>query len=174
MTEARAQLQLRLAEFDGQSVTILSEIEAECSSQADYLDALIALVDHAAANIGAGATWLIKSALEAGQQLSEPQRKEFFRRAPSTNGWAAQLHICQSIQFLHVPADHAPALLAWLSSLQESPRPFVRAWSIDALDHLASQHPDYALEAKAALDAAEADPAASVRARARQIRKRRG
>lgn len=172
MTEARSPLQLRLSEYDGQSVTILGEIEAEYSGQADYLDAVIALVDHADANICGGATWLIKSALEAGRQLSEPQRKEFIRRVPMANGWAAQLHVCQSIQFLQVSADHAPALRDWLKPLLASSRPFVRAWSVDALEHLACQHPEFALEAKAALDAAEADPAASVRARARQIRKR--
>jgi hypothetical protein len=164
----------RLSEFDGPSITILGEIETELSNQAGYFDAVIALVDHADANVGAGATWLIKSALEAGEQLSEQQCRAFFGRAPSTKGWAGQLHVCQAIQFLEVPADLAPELLAWLKPLSESSRPFVRAWSVDALDQLAWQHPQFSTEARAALDAAEADSAASVRARARQIRKRRG
>ncbi len=164
----------RLSEFDGRSITILGEIEAECSDQAGYLDAVIALVDHADANVGAGVTWLIKNALEAGEQLSEQQSRAFFGRAPTTNGWAAQLHVCQSIQFLEVPADLAPELMAWLRPLSESPRPFVRAWSVDALDRLAQQLPEFEAEARSVLEAADADPAASVRARARQIRKRSG
>ncbi len=87
--------------------------------------------------------------------------------------WPAQLHVCQLVGLIAVPASSAPALASWLSSLLAHERPFIRAWSMSALSSLAMQHAEYAAQAEAAVETAKADPSASVRARARNVEKQR-
>ena len=60
-------------------------------------------------------------------------------------------------------------LRLWLSPLLNHQRPFLRTWALDGLCHLpnAGQEPEILQH----LDAMENDPAASVRARARALRK---
>ena len=59
----------------------------------------------------------------------------------------------------------------WFETLLKNDRPFLRAWSMDALQKLAQQDAELAQRADTALAAAEHDPAASVRVRARRWRK---
>ena len=79
------------------------------------------------------------------------------------------MHICQSARFLPVDADQALVLAEWLRPLLTAPKPFVRAWSLDAFLHVCALLPSHAGEGRMALEAALNDPAASVRARARNL-----
>ena len=79
------------------------------------------------------------------------------------------MHICQSARFLPVDADQALVLAEWLRPLLTAPKPFVRAWSLDAFLHVCALLPSHAGEGRMAREAALNDPAASVRARARNL-----
>ena len=176
MTPARAtldELRVRLAEYDGRSVTILGETEAQLSSKDGYLDALIALCSVREEHMAAGATWLIKSALEAKRVLTPLQVETLITQLPSACGWAAQLHLCQSIGLLDIPVKHAGDVAAWINSLLAHDRPFVRAWALDALSHVAARDDGLAPSFEDALGKAHDDEAASVRARARNLAKLR-
>ncbi len=169
MALSAAALLTRLQAFDGRAISMLGEIEAAFGGEAEYLDALIALAAHDQGQVSSCATWLIKAALERGQALSAAQSEALWDEIPAIRSWQAQLHICQSAAHLTFSADGAAVMDRWLTPLLHHDRPFLRAWSVDALCRVAAQHPEYGTVARDAAHAAAKDSAASVRARVRQL-----
>ena len=159
----------RLAEFDGRSLSVLGEIEAQFGVHDGYLDDLIALAGDRNGAVSGGSTWLLKAYLERGGESSQSQTAEFAKQLSGITEWSAQLHVCQSVQYLRLDLGAAEILAVWLAPLLTHGRPFVRAWSLDALWRTARQHSAFSRQADAALAAAMLDPAASVRARARNL-----
>lgn len=159
----------RLAEFDGKATSILGEAEAALAAAPGYRDALITLAAARDANVSSGATWLLKSALENGAVLSDANIAVLSKRLPEISAWQAQLHVCQCVRLMSVPPSHASAFATWLDPLLSHQRPFLRAWSLDALYRLSRQHSGYGPAFADALARAERDDAASVRARARKL-----
>jgi len=162
-------LREKLSAYDGKATTFLGEAEKALSETNGYLDALIALSAEPEGHFSNAATWLIKSALEKGAALTEVQIETLIEALLRVTDWAAQLHICQSLRFLTVPEHAAESVADWLTGLLASKRPFLRAWSLDALGALAEVHKEYAQSFNAALHRAQCDEAASVRARARNL-----
>jgi hypothetical protein len=169
MSGALRTLSTLLSEYDGKATTYLGEAEAQCSQQEGYLDALIELLAMREGHVANGASWLIRSALEQELELAEGQVRALIAQLSSIEDWAAQLHICQLVRHLTIPASDAGTLAGWLSKLLEHKRPFLRAWSLDALGALATQHAEYSAIFNTALKVAHEDDAASVRARTRQL-----
>ena len=92
----------------------------------------------------------------------------------TVTAWEAQLHLCQIARHLTVSAKDAGRFATWLEGLLAHKRPFLRAWSLDALCRMALQHERYRTRALQALDAASRDSAASVAARVRRLRSETG
>ncbi|WP_394692766.1 hypothetical protein [Hyphobacterium sp.] len=155
--------------FDGRSITLLGEAEKRFGEDPAYIDALIDLLADDAAMIPSGASWLLKSALERGETLTPPQSTRLARAAVRLSEWSASLHILQSLSHWQVMDEDADALAGWAGQCMKSPRPFVRAWAMDALCRIAGQFARFSDRAKAAHAAGLDDKAASVRARARRI-----
>lgn len=162
-----------LCEFDGKAVSILSEAQAQFGASESFLPELVDLASCQTEHIGDGATWLIKNCLENGERLTPDATAVLFANLNEVTRWQAQLHLCQSFAYLEVPAPAAANAADWLDGVLQHKRPFLRAWSMDAYQHLAIQHPRFAARADAALAEAERDQAASVKARARHARKHR-
>lgn len=160
-----------LAEYDGKLTATLSSIRASFGDREEVLSDLVLLVSHDDARISDGATWLIKDLLDDGVPLTPSQSEAIVGRLDAISSWQAQLHVCQMVRHLEMSASLMDACADWLTGLLASDRPFLRAWSMDALQHIAPQRTTLATRAEAALAAAEQDPAASVRARARRWRK---
>lgn len=169
MSSSRAKLRDRLAAYDGRATTLLTEAAAAFGRHPGYLDDLIALANDAEQFVSDGSTWLIKHHLEAGQTLSAAQTTALLAQAERLTGWTAMLHLCQSVRDLTIAEADADALARWLRPLLEHQRPFLRAWSLDALCAVAEQWPRFATDARDALARASDDRAASVRARARNL-----
>lgn len=159
-----------LADFDGKATTIPSEAARRYENHAVYLEALLHLSATGDEPRCGGATWMLKDWLEKGGEVPANLHAQISRLGPELTGWASQLHFCQSIR--HIPFDHTQALqLAdWLNGLTDAERPFLRAWSIDALVSLAPAGEKVRAMAAKRLVTAVDDPAASVRARARNLR----
>ncbi len=160
-----------LAAYDGKAVTLLSEAEARHGARPGYLSELVAMSACQQAQVCDGATWLLKASAEKGKAPSAEEIGALIDTLPKISSWPAQLHICQMVGLISVPAASAAALADWLSGLLRHERPFIRAWSMSALSSLARQHAEYAAQAAAALQAAKVDGSASVRARARNVEK---
>ena len=161
----------RLAAFDRKSPSVLTEAAAAHGSDKDYFDGLVDLSADENDAVSSGATWLIKHHAEKGEALTPDQCVRLSGQLGRLTAWDAQLHICQSARHLPYPDKTADRLLAFARPLLANQRPFLRAWSLDLLCHLAERDPAIGAEAEAALAHAEKDPSASVRARARNLRK---
>ena len=163
-------LRAKLSAYDGKATTFLGEAEAALSGEDGYLGALVSLLGEEEGHLASGASWLLKSALEQGRALSEGQIEALADQLPEITDWATQLHICQSVRLLTVSAGSAQRLADWLAALLDHQRPFLRAWSLDALGALAKAHCEHRPAFNVALALAQDDEAASVRARARNLK----
>lgn len=161
------QLRSGLALYDGKSPEILVQAANHFGDCDDYVDALIAVSIDQECRIQEGAAWLLKAALESGHVLNAEQLNRLLSGLGRVCAWQAQLHICQSAAFLEIPPDAHHCIEDWLLPLLSARRPFLRAWALNAL---CKTNPD---QSEKYLDQMAGDPAASVRARVRNLRKQR-
>ncbi len=168
----KGEVRAGLSEYDGKTVAILKTLEARFSSDANYINDLIDLLADVEPAMSDGSTWLLKSWLENGGELSKSQTKRLTDLISTLQSWVAQLHICQSIGCLRLDEAQARKLVVWLTPLLSHRRPFLRAWSLDALCAVGEAHSHYWDKARSALQAAQNDEAASVRARVRKLQDR--
>lgn len=174
MTSCLEELRDHISAFDGRATTILGEAEARYRDRPDYLESLVALAGDETHAVSSGATWLIKAHLEAGGTLGRSETTGLLSSLAPITAWDVQLHLCQIAQYLTFSAKDANRFATWLESLLTHKRPFLRAWSVDALCRIALQHGRYREKAEDALEAASKDKAASVAARMRRLRKELG
>ncbi|MBA4613418.1 hypothetical protein H1W37_17290 [Stappia taiwanensis] len=160
-----------LRKFDGTAISSLSEIRAACRGRAGYLNELAAFCADARASVSAGATWLLKAELAEGVELAPEVTAQIVGALDRVVGWQAALHLCQSVEMLELTSAQAGRFLEWARGYADHARPFLRAWSLHARAILGHRFPEFEDEAAIALRTAEADAAASVRARARNLRK---
>ena len=167
----QAELFEHLLQYDRKDTAILKVLGSTFASDPDYADALVELSSSEHPQVACGATWLLKAFVETGGSLSPSQTRDLISSLEQIAEWDAQLHVCQSVAKLTIPAVSADTLYAWLEKLINHERPFVRAWSIDAFCRLADQHNSFLPNAEKALKRSADDPAASVRARVRNLQK---
>lgn len=105
--------------------------------------------------IARAASWVLKAAYEAGSDILFPA--DVLSGDPH---WEVALHLLQSVQ--HAAVDFPPEIIAPYLTHK---KPMIRAWALDAYVRLG------ATDADDVLRNAHDDPAASVRARARNLRK---
>lgn len=164
-----ADLRRSLKAFDGNAVSMLSETRARLSDAPGYLPALIALFADTEGYISRGATWLWLDHLKAGGTATPEDWAAISDQLGPITDWQAVLHVLQSVDFLtDVPSDSTPFSDFARRHLKHK-RPFVRAWALNALCRLAALDPSLTTEATKAHADALNDPAASVRARARNL-----
>ena len=164
------ELAAALRAYDGRDTKFLQALADQHGGSADYVDCLIGCFDTEPTTVADGATWLFLAWVRGGtNQPTAQQVDAILDHLPALTGWGAQLHICQCARLLPVDADQALVLAEWLRPLLAAPKPFVRAWSLDAFLHVCALLPSHAGEGRMALEAALNDPAASVRARARNL-----
>ncbi len=140
-------------DWDGKTVAPLRQV-ADGLTPDDYPTLLTACrgTDETAAR---AASWVVKAGYEAGKDIPYPA--DLLARDLH---WEIALHLLQSIQ--HVAVDIPPSLI---TPYLRHDKPMLRAWALDAYVRLGAPDADVAL--KSAAD----DPAASVRARARNLTK---
>ena len=158
-------LRNELANYDGQNPSILSEISARHEGQASFLSDLVTLASDEEAVVSEGATWIIKALVEKGRTFRPHDIRRLVGGLDDVTAWQAQLHVCQSIRHVAVPREAEPILEQWVTTLLDAPRPLLRAWALDAL----CQQRGATSETKSLLKRMEADKAASVRARVRNL-----
>ncbi len=171
MTVIHEPLQHRLAEYDGKSAGFLEETAHQFAHDLHYIETLVALAAAPIVVVSDGATWLIKHHVDRGGTLSGTQTSALIRNISKITSWAAILHVCQTVRHLSIANTDAKSLVTWLTPLLSHKRPFIRAWSLDALCAVADHDAKFREIADRALKTATQDIAASVRARARNLSK---
>ncbi|MEO1027667.1 MAG: hypothetical protein AAFX02_01300 [Pseudomonadota bacterium] len=162
-------LRSKLSAFTGANMSALGEIEAQFKDFPNYIGSLIELAEASEGMISSGATWLLKSSLEQGTELTDHQLARLIEKLPNITDWSAQLHACQSVRHLSLSSGAAKSITLWAETLLDHKRPFLRAWSLDALCVAANIAPILRADAQVAFKKAGNDNAASVRARARNL-----
>lgn len=157
--------------FDGRAISYLSETRVRYEDDANFIPELVALSADLTAHIATGATWLIKDHLDNDGLLAPHLIGPWLRSLTASLPWAATLHILQSVRNLDLGTVNDPVIFDAFRRLIEHEKPFVRAWAADAFWRAASTFDELRPEAEVVLERAANDPAASVRARARQIAK---
>lgn len=169
--DVRAFLRARLGGFDRKSPSTLTEAAITARLAPGYFDALIDLATDSDDAVSSGATWLIRHELEAGRELPRAGIHRLVSGLGRITAWDAQLHLCQSVAMLGPGPDEADLLSDWLVPLLSHDRPFLRAWAADALCHLAGRTKSRPIDPDSLLERMGTDPAASVRARIKALRK---
>ncbi|RNC80267.1 MAG: hypothetical protein ED559_00155 [Phycisphaera sp.] len=156
--------------WDGKSAAGITDTYEAHANSRGFLGRLIALSGEPECEVGA--TWLVKHHIEAGASMNADQTDRWYALAPGLTEWGAKLHLLQCMPAVPVPSGHARRIERWLSACLTIEQKFVRAWALSGYADLARAHPRYHDQAIDMLeDARENDPAASVRARARQVLK---
>lgn len=163
-----ADLKTVLQDYDGRALTLLSEARARYGQSENFIGDLVSLMGAEDKFISEGAIWLIKNCAEDGVQLRSENVAGIVARLGAISSWQSALLLCQTARFFQFQEPQARTFGLWASRFLEHSRPFLRAWSMDAIQHAARQAPDLAPLAAKALTRAGDDKAASVRARARQ------
>jgi len=155
----------------GGSVSELKEIEQEFQSCAGYTRFLLECMD--VSHLEVGATWLLKSHVESGGLLNAEKRQGMVRRLPCLTSWQSKLHLLQVLSVMDTPRGMSAILGEFIRGCITDENRFVRAWACSAICHLAEQDEDYSREAEDVLVLAESDDSAAVRARVRQLKRKR-
>lgn len=155
--------------YDGRDVEPLAKAYQAFASVGGFTDEVLKLCRSANALEGEAATWLLKAFMDDGGRLTAAQTRQLIDIAGDFSSWQAQLHVCQCIRKLETEPEDANVLVEWLMPFLSSERPFLRAWSLDALSAITEQHASHREVFSSALSKAASDDAASVRARARKL-----
>ncbi len=158
-----------LSEFDGRDTRPLESVRTSHEPTSELVATLLVHMGSDEERIQIAATWLLKAFVRDGLELDGDAVARLSKTLSGIPDGHAALHICQVIGRLEIPEPAADAYGAFVRRGLESSATFVRAWATDALHHIALQHPRYADEASKAVARALADPAPSIRARARKI-----
>lgn len=164
-------LEEAIARFDGVATAPLIEARAAFRDRPGFLDDLASLSLDPRATIADGASWILKAEIDEGATLPPEATDRLARSLDQLASWQAQLHLCQMADALALDAAQAGLFTAWARPLADHPRPLLRAWALHVTIVLGLRIGTHRKTLDDALDAADADPAGSVRARARKLRK---
>ncbi len=160
-----------LSDFDGRSTRPLERFAAAHEPDAEMVSALCEFSASGDQAMQAAATWLLKRYGVTGSQLTPDQNDALLRLLLQETSWFRDLHILQMMDRLVLPESLAPPLMDALAAQAAGSNAFIRAWSVHGAVAIADQHPAFRERAWELLAAAERDEAASVKARARRLRK---
>lgn len=159
-------LEVRLTQAAGRFATLLSETRMALRDRSGFHDEIVALIGNDDTVLADGASWILKAELESGWQISATLSTALLDHLPKVTSWPTQLHLLQSLDRLRLSPPDRTRFRDWATPLMQHKRPLIRAWAMHACVRLAEDTNG----ASGILDTADADPAASVRARARRLR----
>ncbi len=160
-----------IASWDGKSAAALqSTYERHCAEEGFVATILGHFAD---VELQRAATWLLKKHLESGNSLTAADGRAVFDMLSVQGHWECKLHVLQCLPYLEIPESESASLERFLDACLESDNKFVRAWAYNGFSELSLRFPRYRERVDGLLARAATSEAASVRARIRNILKRR-
>ena len=160
-----------IVSWDGRSVAaLLSTYERHCAEEDFVATILLHIAD---ADSQRAATWLMKKHLEAGNSLSAVECRAIIGRLSAQHHWLSELHLLQCLPYLSILEEDSADIEKFLDACVESDKKFVRAWAYNGFNELSLRFPRYREMVDGMLARVSKTETASVRARIRNIRKRR-
>lgn len=163
-------IEQEIASWDGKSAVDIKAIYDAHNAESNFADTIVALTF--TETCGKGASWLLKTWLEAGNELEQPQIEKIYGSLDQLKPWEAKLHVLQSIPFMPIAETVCSNLYAFLRITLTDSNKFVRAWSYNGLYELSRQHSKYIDETKEYFEMAMRDEVPSVKARIRNAMKK--
>ena len=160
-----------IASWDGKSAAALQSTYERHSAEEDFVATILAHLSDVESQ--RAVTWLLKKHLEVGNSLTVADCRAVFGTLSVQEHWEGKLHILQCLPYLSIPEDDSAGLEQFLDACLESERKFVRAWAYNGFNELSLRFPRYREKVDGMLARAGESESASVRARIRNIRKRR-
>jgi len=157
--------------WDGKSTAALQSAYERYSAEGDFVATILAQMTDADSQ--RAATWLLKKHLEEGNSLSAGDCRAILGRLFTQEHWESKLHILQSLPHLDILEEDGVGLEKFLDACVKSDNKFVRAWAYNGFHELSLRFPRYREKVDDMLARAGESEAASVRARIRNILKRR-
>jgi hypothetical protein len=159
-----------LEQFDGKHVGALEAL-LENRAPSSLVRSLVNLVGDSQEKIQVAVTWLLKRLAENDARFKTEHLIVLFSSLSELTHWLSKLHVCQMLQYVAIPEESAENVVWFLERNLMDENRFLRAWSYNGFYELARQHPKYVGYATEQLERGETEPAASVKARIRKIRK---
>ena len=161
-------LKSALEAWDGQSAEALCRIHDEHRGDPDLAATLVELIG--ALRYRLAATRLLKRHLESGGSVPDADgvARGLYARFDKLENWECRLNVLQCFPYLPVPDDVVEAVERFLRLCLADDNKFVRAWAYNGFHRLAGQHPRFAAEAAAILEAGLRDEPPSIKARIRK------
>lgn len=154
--------------WDGQSAAALCRIHEQHRDDPDLAPELVELVG--SVRYRAAAVRLLKRHLESG--LPVPDRaavaRALFARLDKIEHWECRLNVLQCLPHLPIEECCLADVERFLRTCLAEENRFVRAWAYSGFHLLARQHPRFAAEVAAILEAGLRDEPPSVKARIRK------
>ena len=157
--------------WDGKSTAVLHTIYLRHCADEDFVATALAHV--ADADLQRAATWMLKRHLELGNPLSVGECRSILGSLSVQQDWESKLHLLQCLPYLSIPDEDRVGLEQFLDACVRSDKKFVRAWAYSGLGELALRFPQHREAVDGMLARAGGSETASVRARIRNLRKRR-
>jgi len=161
-----------LKKFDGKHTDVLEQLAATAPRDESALAQLLAAAEHDEDSIQVAATWVLKRWNDEHEPMVETCAADLVRLLGMARHWEVRLHLLQILSSVSLPTARMAALKKRLPELAGDENKLVRAWTYSVYAAVGDRQPKFQREVCLILERAEADEAASVRARVRQIRKR--
>ena len=162
-------IESELSTWDKKSASSIAAIYQRYKDDKQLIEQLIQLMTQKEHQIGA--TWLIKHALENGDQIHSNQAVLVFEKLPLLDHWESKLHVLQCLRHLPIARSELKAVETFIRKALTSSNKLLRAWAYSGFYELSRQFPEYAEETRQLFQLAMQDEAASVKARIRNIMK---
>jgi hypothetical protein len=160
-----------LEQFDGKHTNVLEGILSSYRPTNSLIESLVTLVADKEPKIQTGATWLLKRLAENQVHFKSEHLMALFGSLAELTHWISKLHVCQMLQYVVIPEESETSIAWFLERNLGDENKFLRAWSYNGFYELARQHKKYIPYVLEELERGEADKAAAVKARIRNIRK---
>lgn len=153
--------------WDGQSATALCRVHDQHKDDPDLAQTLVELIGSLRYRMAA--TRLLKRHLESAAPVPDRTSvaRTLFARLDKLEHWECRLNILQCLPYLPVGDDDVAGVERFLRVCLADHNRFVRAWAYNGFHLLSRQHPRFAAEAAAILEAGLRDEPASIKARIR-------
>ena len=169
MTAPQDAIERTLAAYNGKETATLEALLGEGVVDDAAIEHLVDRIPAYDANAEVGATWLLLEALKNGARLNGRTQTAYLEAMSHLKRSESKLHMARAIEFLSLSDEEARTIAEQLQFWTVDKAAFLRAWSVTALVHLGQSHPALKTAADAVLEQEKNDPAASVRARLRQL-----
>lgn len=160
-----------LHDFTGSEISLLSEARVRLHKEDAFIAATASLLTEEDDLLQRAGGWLLLETVRAGEHSAGTVLSLIAKDVMQLSDWQAVLTILQMFDELDVPVTGADDLAGFATGYLTHKRPFLRAWSMNALCRLSHHHPHLLPAARTAHNAAISDSAASVRARARNTKR---